>query len=372
MYITRLSLHNFRSYAELSISPDKGLNVLLGKNAVGKTSLLEAMYILATSRSCRAGKDSELIHWDADRARVAADIAREQQNDVEIEVTFGRSEKKQIKVNTIRQTKLAGLMGQINVVLIEPRDREIVRGEPSERRRFLNLEISQIQPQYCHLLLSYRKVLEQRNRLLRELGSARSRDVGLGAWTDQLVKYGSRILERRLEFVRHLGELTRIIHSQITDAKESVEVKYESSINLDGAENASDLAERLQASLEELGAEEIRRGVTLVGPQRDDLLFKVNGVDARVYGSQGQQRAIALSLRLAELELMSETAKEPPIILLDDVMADLDEERRAHVFEMTSGRCQTFVTGVSPAVFDAEFLAGATIYRVSGGQVTTQ
>lgn len=369
MHIKRLTLHNFRNYADLSIEPEPGLNVLLGRNAQGKTSLLEAIYLIGLARSWRAGRDSELVRWECDQARVSAEVVREEQNDISVEVILGRSEKKHISINTVRQTRLADLMGQVNVLLIEPHDVDIVRGEPSHRRRFMNLEISQVQPLYCHLLVNYRKVLEQRNRLLKGLQSRGSRDGVIDVLNEQMVNYGSKILDRRLDFTSKIAGLARDIHSRITEGSEVLETKYHSRTNLEGANTADQLADRLRTRLEEVRDEEIRRGITLVGPQRDDLVFAVNGVDARVYGSQGQQRTIALSLRLAELELMQETAKEPPIVLLDDVMTDLDEERRKQAFEMTQGRCQIFVTAPSKRVFDTEFLAGGRVYHVSEGKV---
>ena len=372
MHIKRLILHNFRNYAELSIKPDPGLNILLGRNAQGKTSFLEAIYVIALARSWRAGRDSELVRWESDQARVLAEVGREEQNDISVEVILGRSEKKQVLINTIRQTRLADLMGQVNVLLIEPHDVDIVRGEPSHRRRFMNLEISQVQPLYCHLLVNYRKVLEQRNRLLKDLQTRGGRDGVMDVLNEQLVNYGSKILDRRLSFVARIAGLARDIHSRIAEGSETVETKYHSRTNLDGADAVDQLAERLRSRLEEVRDEEIRRGITLVGPQRDDLIFTVNGVDARTYGSQGQQRTIALSLRLAELELMNETANEPPIILLDDVMTDLDEGRRKQVFDMTRGRCQIFVTAPSKRVFAPEFIAGGRIYRVAEGQVTPE
>ena len=372
MHIKRLTLHNFRNYTELSLEPDPGLSILIGKNALGKTSLLEAIYLIALARSWRAGRDSELVRWGCDQARVSAEVVRLEQNDISVEVILGRSEKKQIYINTIRQTRLADFMGQVNVLLIEPHDVDIIRGEPSHRRRFMNLEISQVQPLYCHLLVNYRKVLEQRNRLLKDIQGRGTRDGVMDVLNEQLVSYGSKILDRRRSFVDRMAGLARDIHSRITDGSEELETRYHSRTDLDGASTLDQLACRLRSRLEEVRDEEIRRGVTLVGPQRDDLTFAVNGVDARIYGSQGQQRTIALSLRLAELELMQETAKEPPIVLLDDVMTDLDEERRKQVFEMTRGRCQIFVTTPSKRVFDQEFLAGGTVYRVEKGQVTAE
>lgn len=369
MHISHLSLVNFRNYESLSISPDPKMNVIFGKNAHGKTSILEAIYLFATSRSWKAGKDSEMVRWGAEHARVSAQVIRDEQNDVEVEVTLGRTEKKQVTINTIRQTKLADLMGQINVVLIEPYDVDIVRGEPSMRRKFLNLEISQIQPQYCHLMTNYRRVLDQRNRLLKEMQHSGSPDGVLDVLNEQLVNYGARILERRLAFIEHITSIAAEIHSRITTGGENLEIEYSSSVDLDGADGLEDLTERFRRRMGEVAGEEVRRGVTLVGPQRDDLVLTVNGVDARTYGSQGQQRTIALSLRLAELEVMEETAKEPPIVLLDDVMTDLDEERRAHVFEMTWGRCQTFVTAASRKAFEQDFLTGSRIFQVSDGRV---
>ncbi len=372
MHVSRLSLHNFRNYTELSTQPDPGMNILLGKNAQGKTGILEAIYVSATTRSWRAGKDAEMIRWGTDEAHISTEVVRDAQNDIDIEVILRRNEKKEISVNTVRQTKVADLIGQVKVLLIEPEDGEIVRGEPSARRKFLNLEISQVQPIYCHLLVNYRKVLDQRNRLLKDLQKTGAANGVLEILNEQLLNYGSQIIERRLAFVHHIADLARVIHSQITDDAENLEIKYSSGTNLEGVTSAGEIAERMRAKLAEVREHEFRRGVTLVGPQRDDLVLLVNGMDARTYGSHGQQRTIALSLRLAELEVMEEASKEPPIVLLDDVMTDLDEERRAHIFEMTYGRCQTFVTAPSERAFAPEMLVGARIYRVDHGQVIAE
>jgi DNA replication and repair protein RecF len=341
----------------------------VGKNAQGKSSVLEAIYVAATTRSWRAGKDVELISWEADESRVSVEVEREEQNDIEIEVTLSRADKKHISINTVRQTRLSDVIGQAQVLLIEPEDGAIIRGEPGIRRRFLNLEISQIQPMYCHLLAGYRKVLEQRNRLLKDLHRMRPREGVLDVWNEQLVSYGSRILERRLAFVGNIVRIVRGIHSQITDEAEDLDVVYSSRMNLEGASSAGEIAERFRARMAEVRDEEIHRGITLVGPQRDDVDFRVNGVDARTNGSHGQQRTIALSLRLAELEVMQENAKEPPIVLLDDVMTDLDDERRSHIFAMTQGRCQTFMTAPSDRSLPPELLTAASMFRVSGGKV---
>lgn len=372
MYVRTLNLHNFRCYPTLKLRPNEGLNILVGKNAQGKTGLLEAIYLLATARSWRTGRDSELIHWDAEHAHVSAEVSRRERNDIHVEVTLGRSEKKQIRINTIRQTKLADLLGQVNVLLIDPQDTRIVGGEPSQRRKFLNLEISQLRPQYCHLLVNYKKVLEQRNRLLKDLSRRRSGDGVLDVLNEQLVTYGSGIVQRRLDFIARISDLAGVIHSQLTDEAEQLAVEYVSTIEPGGIRSGDELAARFRSRLAEVRGDEIKRGVSMVGPHRDDVVFTLNGIDARTYGSHGQQRTAALSLRLAELELMEEAAQGPPIVLLDDVMTDLDEERRAHVFEMTVGRCQTFATTASLRFFEQEFIGRGKVFRVSGGQVTEE
>lgn len=353
------------------MQPREGLNILAGKNAQGKSSILEAIYLLATARSWRAGKDQEMVRWEADYAHVKGEIVRREQNDIEVEVSIGRTEKKQVKINTIRQTRMADLLGQVKVLFIGPQDLETVAGEPSERRKFLNLEISQLQPQYCHLLVNYKKVLDQRNKLLRDLAQRRMCDGVLDVLDEQLVLYGSQLLERRLSFLARASELARVIHSQLTDGAENLAVEYKASIGRIEGTSAAEVAERFREKLLEVRSEELRRGVTLAGPQRDDMTFAANGIDIRTYGSQGQQRTIALSLRLAELEMMEETAQEPPIVLLDDVMTDLDEDRRTHVFEMTIGRCQTFATTASLRFFEEEFLREGKLFEVGKGKVTS-
>lgn len=371
MHIQSLTLQNFRCYAELDLRPVEGLNILAGKNAQGKSSILEAIYLLATSRSWRSGRDTELIRWEADYTRVAGEIVRREQNDIEVEVAIGRSEKKQVRINTIRQTRMADLLGQVNALFIGPQDLEIVIGEPSERRRFLNLEISQLQPQYCHLLVNYKKVLEQRNRLLRDLAQRGTGDGVLDVLDEQLVIYGGQIIERRLSFIERAADLARVIHAQLTDEAETLAIEYKCSLGRVEPVSPTEIADRFRERLAEVRSEELRRGVTLAGPQRDDVAFTTNGIDARTFGSQGQQRTIALSLRLAELEMMEETAQEPPIVLLDDVMTDLDEDRRAHVFEMTVGRCQTFATTASLKFFEDEFVREGKLFEVAKGKVTS-
>lgn len=369
MYIDELTLRNFRNYTECLLHPSPGLNILVGRNAQGKTSLLEAVYLLAMAKSWRAGRDCEMIHWDAEMACVSAKLVREKRSNIEIEVLLSRSGKKRITINTIPQNRLADVIGQLNVVFISPRDEEIVTGEPSERRKFLNLEISQVQPQYCHLLIGYRRVLEQRNKLLKELEKRRMGDGVLKVLDEQLVDYGSKIIERRLAFVNRLAKISEIVHYQLTDSKEKLGIRYVSSIGIEEITDAAGIARKFEETLESHRADEIRRGISLFGPHRDDLAITINNIDARTYGSHGQQRTVALSLRLAELELIEELMKETPIVLFDDVMAGLDEERREHVINAILGGRQSFVTTTTLSLFDDKLLEEGTVFRVSGGEV---
>ncbi|MHB1455737.1 MAG: DNA replication/repair protein RecF, partial [Armatimonadota bacterium] len=310
------------------------------------------------------------IKWEYDTARVTADVERDEQNNVEIEISLNRIEKKQVKVNTIRQSRLGDLMGQVNIVLIEPHDVEIVRTDPSRRRKFMDIEISQIQPQYCHLIAGYRKILDQRNRLLKDIHCGRMSRSMLDVWTDQLISYGANIIERRLDFIKNLKKIAAVIHQEITEDHEHLDIAYISNMGLNGDETSEEIAVKMQQFLDVKRNEELGRGMTLAGPQRDDLLFTLNDVDARIYGSQGQQRTIALSLRMAEIDIMQESAKEPPVVLLDDVMTDLDESRRGHVFEMTGGRCQTFITTASSKLFEAEFMAHGSVFYIEDGRIS--
>ena len=335
MQVTSLALDNFRNYSTLRIEPGAGLNIFVGRNAQGKSNLLESLYILATSKSTRAAKDTELIRFGESSARVTADVVRERNSDIEIELLLSLTEKKAARINGVRHTRLAEVIGQVNAVLFDSGDLEIIRGEPSVRRRFLDLEIAQTSPRYVHALGAYRKALEQRNRLLRDLRDGRAGHdarASLPAWNEQLAQHGARLIERRRLFLERLAVLARDIHRTLSDSRDTLDIIYLPSFPLDDLTEAADIAERFLEALDVVGAEELVRGTTLRGPQRDDVAFTVNGQDCRLYGSQGQQRTVALALKFAERQLITELVGEPPLLLLDDVLSDLDDARRRHLW----------------------------------------
>lgn len=367
MQIQRLLLTDFRSCAQLNLEPAPGINIFTGANAQGKSTLLEAIYLLATSRSPRAGKDGELVRWGQDYAIASAAVKRDQRGDVDLEVSLSRTERRVMRINHTRRARILDLVGQLNAVLFSSEDLDIVRGEPSARRRFLNLSISQVSPHYCHGLLQYRKVLEQRNRLLKMMKETGRDSDTLAVWNDQLVAAGSRLVERRIAFLSELQQYAGRVYADLAGAGEQLEISYVPSFSVEGA---SSVADAFRACLEPLARDEVARGTTLLGPHRDDVVFSINGADVRVFGSQGQQRSVALAVRLSEVELMSERAGEPPVLLLDDAGSELDEARRGRLFALVTGGYQTFVTCTDTAALPAALLDAATRYVVVGGQVS--
>ncbi len=373
MILRHLSLQEYRNYASLQQGFSPALNVLTGANAQGKTNLLEAVYLLATSKSMRGNRDVDLIRWDAPAAMVTGQVLREKANDIDLEVAMSRTEKKSLVVNTVRVHRTMDFIGQLKAVSFSASDLEVVRGEPSRRRRFLDLEISQLSPSYCHALACYRKVVEQRNRLLkmtRDRSLRASTEDTLAAWTEQLLGYGSRLVERRAQFLTQLEAFAQPVHALLTDSRERLTLLYHPPFRVQGSEGLEAIQEAFRTALSEVREEEFRRQVCLVGPHRDDITFLVNGRDVRTFGSQGQQRTAALSVKLAEVELMRDLTGESPVCLLDDVFSELDSRRRAHIFDVTLGSCQTFLSTTDAELLSPEVLREGSLFEVRDGLVT--
>lgn len=370
MLLRHLSLQEFRNYASLRQEFSPTLNVLTGANAQGKTNVLEAVYLLATSKSLRGSKDTEMIRWDQPACLVTGHVLREKSNDIEVEVALSRTQPKSLVVNTVRVARAMEFIGQLKAVSFSQSDIEVVRGEPSRRRRFLDLEISQLSPSYCHALGYYRKILEQRNRLLKMMRDRSLRSTAeetLESWTEQMVHYGSRLVERRRQFLTKLQEFSHPIHEMLTEGKERLTVAYDPTFKC--PKEAEQVPEAFKEALGSVRQEEIRRQVSLIGPHRDDILFLVNGRDVRTYGSQGQQRTVALSVKLAEVELMRDLTDEPPVCLLDDVFSELDSRRRGHIFDVTLGSCQTFLSTTDAELLPHPVLSQAAVFEVREGEL---
>jgi DNA replication and repair protein RecF len=401
MHIEHLSLTNFRNYARLEMSLPSNQPILLhGENAQGKTSLLEAIYYLAASRSPYTSTDRQLIHWRADDepipfARLAAEVQSKIHGFNRLEMALvlektadgGQRFKKTIRVNGADK-RVMDVVGLVAVVLFLPQDLSLIEGPPTDRRRFMDTTLSQVDRDYLSALNTYEKILPQRNALLRRIAEKQANANELGYWDEQLVTAGSIIIACRQKFLRELEVEAQAAHLDLTGKNELLTLSYQPSFlpsaqangqrsfdtlgldlhrELDPEQIAPQFAEQLQAELDEA----ISRGVTLFGPHRDELRLMINDRDAGLYGSRGQARTAVMALKLAELAWMKRRIGEWPILLLDEVIAELDSKRRAYLMERISGATQTLLTTTEMDIFPASFIERATIWQVSGGQIDT-
>ncbi|HEX78391.1 MAG TPA: DNA replication/repair protein RecF [Dehalococcoidia bacterium] len=373
MNISHLSLANFRNFSSLELELPPGIAIFHGGNAQGKSNLLEAIYFLATSRSLRAESDTELINKAAPEPclRLYGRVERGQDR-VELEVSVatwaGGGTRKRIRVNGIPR-RASDLVGRLNVVIFTPEDIELIYGAPTLRRRYLDITCSQVDHRYLRALQRYTKVLTQRNSLLRLIGEGQARASELGFWNGELVGNGAYLMAQRQALVGALGELARTVHSNLTAAEELLEICYIPSLPL-GLEAPLEAIEATFATALEAGQDrEIAQGMTLVGPHRDDLRFLVNGLDMDSFGSRGQQRTIALALKLAEASLMRSRVGEPPVLLLDDVLSELDSRRRVQLLGSLQGDEQVLITATDLDHFLPDFVARASLFKISQGRV---
>ncbi|MCZ2099398.1 MAG: DNA replication/repair protein RecF [Anaerolineae bacterium] len=398
MYIEHLSLQNFRNYARLEVSLPAGPILLHGSNAQGKTSLLEAIYYLATSRSPYTTTDRQLINWNADRdllsfAKIGAEVISAGRTLSRVEVTLvqepgalnGSRLQKDIRINGVPR-RVMDLIGKINVVMFLPQDLVLVEGSPAERRRYMNVTLCQTDPAYCEALATFEKALTQRNALLKRIGDGEARPEELAYWNEQLAQAGGVLVAGRQRLLRDLEVRARRVHRDLSGGEEDLELSYQPSflptanntgqlsfevlgLDLNRQLKAADIAAQYARTLDERRGEDIARGMTLIGPQRDELRLLVNTRDLGLYGSRGQARTAVMSLKLAELEWMRDTVGEWPILLLDEVIAELDAARRAYLLERISGAEQVLLTTTEPDIFTPEFLSKATRWRIRQGQI---
>lgn len=372
MQIKTLSLKNFRNYENESLSLDPGLNIFVGDNAQGKTNLLEAIYVLSLSKSYRTSRDTELVQRGASQAVIACEVIKMAKWDLGVVVDYEK--KKRLLVNH-KATTANSFVGNLTTVLFTPDSLQLVKGSPGDRRRFLDVQICQIDPVYRSILLKYQRVVRQRNSLLKEAFDNRSIVNQLPAWDRQLVSLGRQVMLRRQEVVATLQEYGSAAHERISQELEHLELIYQPFF-VDGATirpeekySADDFENIFWQELKKVHRDEIRRGYTLVGPQRDDLIFRVNGFDLRTYGSQGQQRTAVLAYILAELELMYQETGEYPVVLLDDVMSELDKKRRIYLLSLLNKKAQTIVTTTNLDSFTPEIVARAKVFQIQRGQI---
>lgn len=343
MRITSLTVHNFRNHNCSTLHLDAGINVLVGPNAQGKTNLLEAIYLSCVGRGWRTVRDNEMVQFGQESALVQVH-AEKRFGKVEIAIQLGLGLKKSISINRIQISKMAQLMGQINCIFFSPDELKLVKETPADRRRFINIDLSQIDQSYFYALSRYNKILQQRNASLKNKCDLRE----LSIWDEQLVKQGTILIQKRQAFIQKLTPYVIAKHQALTGGQETISLTYETSVNY--AQALANARER-----------DLRLCTTTVGPHRDDLAILINDKDVRIYGSQGQQRTVALSIKLAELDLFADLTGEKPILLLDDVLSELDSSRQERLLKIIADTQVVITATDAPPV--------GKIFQVKNGTV---
>jgi DNA replication and repair protein RecF len=368
MFIKQLQLKNYRNYEELEISFENKVNVILGENAQGKTNVMESIYVLAMAKSHRTSNDKELIRWDQEYAKIEGRVEKDH-GSMPMQLVISKKGKK-AKCNHIEQQKLSQYVGNMNVVMFAPEDLNLVKGSPQVRRRFIDMEIGQVSPVYLHDISQYQKILQQRNHYLKLLQLKKQTDeTMLEILTEQFIQTAAKIVAKRFEFLRLLENWAMPVHEGISRGLESLKIEYKASADVSEEQDLSKMIKGYEEKFAKVKIREVERGVTLFGPHRDDLVFFVNGRDVQTFGSQGQQRTTALSLKLAEIELIHSEIGEYPILLLDDVLSELDDFRQSHLLNTIQGKVQTFVTTTSVEGIDHQTLKEAAAFSVEAGKM---
>lgn len=363
MYFKEAWLYNFRNYREEHVEFDRYINLFLGENAQGKTNLLEALYVMGLGRSFRTSKDADMICFGESFARIKTTVCDSaEQEEKQIEIVY-QSDGKIIRIDGVKLDRSAQLLEQVYIVVFSPEDLRIIKEGPEQRRRFLDWELCQIKPMYYHTLGQYRRTIRQRNALLREGAVDKSL---LATYDEVMIEHGLRLTQDRAAFVHRLEGISARIHGAISDGTEHIDVGYEGDfLNEDGSVYTTEDAEAALLSRREV---DCFRGYTTIGPHRDDLSIFINGVDSRQFGSQGQQRTAALSMKLAELQLIYEETGKHAILLLDDVLSELDEKRQRFLIEAMQD-VQVFITatGIDETILNR--LPNGRLFEIEGGKV---
>lgn len=332
MYIKSLQLNGYRNYDNTTVYFDKGTNILYGDNAQGKTNILESIFLCATTKSHKGVKDKEIVNFDRDSAHITLYMDKFG-DEHKIDIELRKDKSKVVSVNGSKIRKATELLGLLNVVLFSPEDLSIIKDGPSERRKFVDMELCQLDSIYLYNLSKYNKIVEARNKLIKDSFYNSELLETLNIWDSQLVSYGIQIIDKRDKFIDELNSIINEVHSKLTNGKENLEIVYEPDVE----------REQFEKELLENRERDIKFKTTGTGPHRDDFSFIVNGIDIRKYGSQGQQRTAALSLKLSEIAIVKKITGHTPVLLLDDVLSELDSNRQNYLLS-TIGNIQTIIT----------------------------
>lgn len=357
MIIKSLELDNFRNYSRLDISFDAGVNLLYGENAQGKTNILEAIFVSATTKSHKGSKDKDMIKFDCEEAHIKTYLEKDA-IERRVDLHLRKSKTKGIAIDKTRIKKNSELLGLLNVVLFSPEDLAIVKDSPSERRRFMDMELCQLDPIYLYNINNYNKIIDQRNKLLKQMDFNSDYKNMLSIWDMQLMSYGEKIIQRREQFVEELNEIIRDIHKKLSGGREELVIRYMPNVTV----------EHYEEELKRNASKDMKLKSTSVGPHKDDISFEANGMDLRTFGSQGQQRTAALSLKLSEIELVKKMTKDNPVLLLDDVLSELDKNRQVALID-SIGDIQTIITCPDLDEFIQGQMNVSRVYKVVNGTV---
>lgn len=361
MIVESLKLQNYRNYEYLNMNFDEKINIIYGDNAQGKTNILESMYVCATSKSHRGSKDREIIRFDNDESHIKVNVRKNDMN-YRIDMHLKKNKPKGIAVNGIPIKRAVELFGILNIVFFSPEDLNIIKNGPSERRRFIDMELSQLDKIYLDCLINYNKVVNQRNSLLKEYAFSGREDIisSLDIWDMQLVKYGNDVIKSREKFVKDINDLVKSIHTKLSGDREQLEIIYEPCVK----------EQDFESELVRVRDRDLKFKCTNIGPHKDDMCFLINGMDVRKYGSQGQQRTAALSLKLAEIELVKQIIHDTPVLFLDDVLSELDSRRQNFLLD-SIGNIQTMITCTGLDEFINNRFSINKIFKVVNGTVSS-
>lgn len=360
MILKSVALSHFRNYNDLYIEFDEGTNILYGDNAQGKTNVLESIYVSGTTKSHKGSRDKELIQFGQEEAHIRT-VVEKGGLDYQIDMHLKKNKSKGIAINRIPIKKASELFGILNIVFFSPEDLNIIKNGPSERRRFLDVELCQLDKIYLFNLTKYNKVLNQRNRLLKDISFRPELLDTLAVWDMQLVEYGRKLVQTRKKFVEELNGIVYEIHKNISGNREELVLKYEPDVS----------EELFEQELDRCREKDLKLGQTSVGPHRDDLCFMIQDIDVRRFGSQGQQRSCALSLKLSEIELVKKSIKERPVLILDDVLSELDSNRQNFLLNSIHD-IQTVITCTGLDEFVKNRFEINKIFKVVNGTVEAQ
>ena len=359
MLVKSLKLKNFRNYDLLDLEFDSTTNIFYGDNAQGKTNILESIYLTGTTKSHRGTKDRDLIKFGQEEAHIET-IVEKRGVPFKIDIHLKKNSPKGIAINKVPIKKASELFGIINIVFFSPEDLNIIKNGPAERRRFIDLELAQLDKVYLNDLSNYNRIVNQRNKLLKDIYDKKDLMATLDIWDLQLVNYGNKVIERRKIFIEQMNEIIGSVHEKLTGGKERLQLVYEPGVKSDNFEEA------LQKNRER----DLRMKSSSVGPHRDDICFLCGDLDIRKFGSQGQQRTAALSLKLAEIELVKQEVKDTPILLLDDVLSELDKHRQNYLLDSIND-VQTLITCTGLDDFVNKRFSINKILHVEQGHVKT-